>query len=401
VTEPFDFDRACEGPFEFLEVKGTGEHLLPDAVRDRVLVLTVHDGTVVPPQFRSKVRARELAQAYVRERDWGANLVAHNLACELGLPGYGRVTIARVLLDFNRFPGTTPPNDPDPLERLAIQAPFSETLTHPEKMRVLDIYDRISALIEPHLQDKLIVFAVHTYDEHNPSLTSRPHLSLVTQSAHYQREATMPYGVFDPMYPDVLGESTCSRILRDRISLNLERSGFRVSNNHPYALPDGSIEVRAQVWYFFAALRRLYTDRFPRTADDPAHQVVWEMVLNTNLRQARAEALRGYLHRYQRAASRDADLFAQAQASYAKIAEFLRTSSALRDYRRWSERPSSIALEVRKDLLCEIEADGSRPKPPTPSMHARARQIARTVAGAVETYFVTDREEIRHFEGDT
>ena len=268
-------------------------------------------------------------------------------------------------------------------------------------MRVLDLYDEISALIEPHLQGKLIVVAVHTYDEHNPSLTSRPHVSLVTQSAHYQREATMPYGVFDPMYPDVLGESTCSRILRDRISLNLERSGYRVSSNHPYALPDGSIEVRAQVWYFFGALQRLYTERFPETADDPSHQLVWEMLLNTNLRRARAEALRGYLHRYQRAAPDDEALFVDAQASYAKITEFLRTSSALKDYRRWADRPSSIALEVRKDLLCEIEPDGSRPKPPTAKMKDRARKIARTVAGAVETYFMTDREEIRHFERDT
>ena len=69
----------------------------------------------------------------------------------------------------------------------------------------------------------------------------------------------MPFGVFDPLDPDVLGESTCSRTLRDRISLNLKRAGFRVGHNHPYLLPEGCVEVRTQVWYFFRGFQSVLT----------------------------------------------------------------------------------------------------------------------------------------------
>lgn len=397
MTERFDFDRPCEAPFELVPIDG-GSGLVAEPYRARLFVHTVHDGDVIPRRFRERpdgtplVPLEPLERAHVRERDWGANLVAHSLAEQLGLPCYGRVRIARALLDFNRFPGSTSPGNRDPLERLAINPPFTEALSHPQKMDLLDVYDRISDQIEATFRNKLIVIGVHTYDERNPSATSRPHLSLVNIPAGYQREARMPYGVFDPIYPDVLGESTCSRILRDRISLNLERAGFRVSSNHPYALPEGSIEVRAQVWYFFSYVRRRFEAEHPATASEPAHALVWEMLLNTNLRQALPESLRGHLHRYQRAAPEHEALFREAAAVYERIHRFIGEANVCRDYRRDPNRPSSLALEVRKDLLCELDPRSANPRPATPTMRQRAHVIGRVIAGAIRTYLETDRE---------
>ena len=103
---------------------------------------------------------------------------------------------------------------------MAISNPYNEALNHTEKTRLLtDYYDRISDLIEAKITGHRISIAVHTYDEHNPSATRRPDLSLVSVPATYQRESRMPIGLFDPMYPDRLAESTCNRVLRDRISL--------------------------------------------------------------------------------------------------------------------------------------------------------------------------------------
>lgn len=385
-------------PYELIDVPANPDGALEPNVRPRVLIHTVHDGDVLPPRFAEAwgdIDDPLLRQTFARERDWGANLVAMHLAHALGAPMYGRVTLARVLLDFNRFPGTTPPGNRDPLERLAINPPFAERLSHADKMALLDEYDHISALLEPHLRRKLIVIGVHTYDELNPSTTSRPHLSVVNLPAGYQREAAMPYGVFDPMYPDVLGESSCSRILRDRISLNLERVGFRVSGNHPYALPEGSIEVRSQVWYFFSFLRGRYEKEHPATLGDPAHSLVWDMLLNTNLRDAHAEQLRGYLHRYRKVAPGEEKLFSDARVAYEGIQRFLDQSDTLSRYRRSASRPSSLALEVRKDLLCEMDPETGLPRPATPQMRDVAKQIANVVAGAIRIYFEADRGDLQ------
>ncbi len=397
----YDFSRPCAAPFEFVEFKQPPpfEDPVDQAYHGKILIHTVHDGDCIPDRFlvdsegRPTVPRGVIERAHVRERDWGANLVAHDIAMQLGLAGYGRVRIARALLDFNRFPGSTPPGNREPLDRLAINLPFTAALSHAQKMDLLDVYDGISDSFEGHLRDKFIVIGVHTYDEHNPSTTSRPHLSLVNRPAGYQREARMPYGVFDPIYPDVLGESMCSRILRDRISLNLERKGYRVSTNHPYALPEGSIEVRSQVWYFFLYLRRRFEADHPETIEDPAFALVWRMLLNTNLRQSRPEALRGYLHRFRHAPVDSEALFDRAQGAYDRIRRFAEATDVVHDYRIAPDRPSSLALEVRKDLLCEIDPDGYT-RPATTEMRERARVIGKVIAGAIRTYLDTDRRTV-------
>ncbi|MBM4373881.1 MAG: hypothetical protein FJ095_02270 [Deltaproteobacteria bacterium] len=397
MVRSFEYDAACESPFELVEVEPRGT-ALPENLRERVLIFTVHDGNWLPPHLirnadgMPRVEPTSFHDRYVAERDWGANLVASSIASALGLRGYARCNVARVLLDFNRFPGSTQPGNRDPLERLAINDPFSSILDHQEKMEVLGIYDRISDLFERHwLSGNLLMLGVHTYDARNKSQTIRPDLSLVTCSATYLRESRMPYGVFDPMYPDVLAESTCSRVLRDRISLDLERARFRVLHNHPYALPEGSVEVRAQVWYFFDYLRRRYTEACPETRDCPAHALVWSMLLNTNLRIHDAETLRGHLHRFRRLPDGEADRYRAAQLAYDRVHAFLDSSTVLNDYRRSRERPSCMAMEVRKDLLCDLDPRTGHPGPLTAANRERARVIGDVIARAIKTYFDQDR----------
>jgi len=387
-------------PCELVSVERTGAEPLPDEFRSRVAVHTVHDGDRIPPELlfgahgKPLVDVSELEWQFVRERDWGANLVARKIAAAMGIGSYARCRVARVVIDFNRFPGSTPPAHDDPLSRLAINHPFTAALSHERKMDVLErYYDKISDFFEENLlEDKLILLAIHSYDEENPSRTRRPHLSLLSSMAHYQRHSCMPYGVFDPLYPDVLGESTCSPILRDRLALNLERTGFRVQHNHPYPLPEGSLEVRAQVWYFFRYLRRRFEEAYPETREDESFRLVWLMLFNTNLRVGDCEAFRGYLHRYRKVPAAQRERFHAAERAYQRVKVFLDASTVIDDFRRSKERPSSIGIEVRKDLVCSFDPDTGRPLPLTEEQEAKATLIGNVIAGAIVTYFDTDRQ---------
>ncbi|NVB39192.1 N-formylglutamate amidohydrolase [Pseudenhygromyxa sp. WMMC2535] len=395
----FDFDRPCDPPLVHVDVAPSEDAQLPEPVRDRVVVYAVHDGQAIPPRFRVRedgspiVDPEELDREFVRMRDWGANIVAEELAAALGISSYASCRVARVLLDFNRFPGSTPLDNEDALEAMAIAPVFGRALDHRQKTDLLEsCYDPISAAIETLVADSLIGISVHTYDEAHRSNNKRAHVSIINLALSYQRHARLPFGVFDPMYPDHLAESTCSRILRDRMSLNLERSGFRVTHNHPYALPDGSIEMRAQVWHFFRYLRRRFEAEHPEIVGHPAYERVFTMLSDTNLRMADAEELRSFLHRFRRAHNaRRGDLLA-ALGAYEHIAAYVRDSSVVQDYRRSPERPSSVGIEVRKDLVCSFDPETGMPQPTSPEQREVARQIAQCIASSIRTYFATDRQ---------
>ncbi len=396
---PFDFDRSCDPPLTFSEVTPTGPHQLPEAFRNAVSIYTPHDGGAIPHEFRFRadgtplVQPELLEQHYMTLRDWGANVVAAYLAGELALPGYARCQIARVLLDFNRFPGSTPINNTEPLEALAIGHLYAEALDHDQKTKLLEsYYDRMSSDFESLFADKLINIAVHTYDENHASATKRADLSIISLPLSYQRESRLTFGVFDPMYPDHLAESTCSRILRDRVSLNLERSGFRVVHNHPYPLPDGSIELRAQVWFFFRYLRSCFEAEHPGAKSDPAYRRVWTMLQDTNLRLAEAETLRSFLHRFRKTPKEQREDHSASLHAYRHVRRFLDQSDVVTNYRRSPLRPSSVGVEIRKDLLCAFDPKTQLPMKPTPEQLRTARTIARAMAGAISTYFDTDRE---------
>ncbi len=368
-------------------------------MRDRVAIYTPHDGGSIPARYyfeadgkTPRVDPAALQARYVAMRDWGANAVAKRLAAALGLRHYARCKIARVLLDFNRFPGSTPVNNSEPLESLAIGRIYSDTLDHDDKIELLDTYyDQISASIEGLLAGGLIGIAIHTYDETHASKTKRADLSLISLPLSYQRESRLTYGVFDPMYPDHLAESTCSRILRDRVSLNLERSNFRVTHNHPYPVPDGSIEMRAQVWHFFRFLRERFERAHPDTVPLPAYASVWTLLLDTNLRLAEADALRSFLHRFRRISEQNRARLNEAVRAYRHVRTFLHESGVVGDYRRSPERPSSLGIEIRKDLVCSLDPVTGHPRRPNAAQRRTAERIADAIAGAIATYIDTDR----------
>ncbi len=384
-------------PLEFVEVEpASTAPALPESVRGRILIDVIHDGAHIPAAYSVDSHGRPIAfeqyrEHYWLERDWGACMVAEATCRHLGVPGYHRVNIARVLMDFGRFPGITH-KDAQHLDRYAINYPFSELLGFDQKRRVLEeIYDPISADIDKVVRGTITKIAIHTYDKHNKSGTPRPQISICTQPDSYNADSELPFGVFDPLYPDVLAEYTADRILRDRVSLTFEKAGYRVAHNYPYTLPDGSIEVRSQVWAFFRYLRRRFELMNPETVLQTGFRLVWEMLCDTNLRSTDSEALRSYLYMYRKAPRGQEHDFRAAQDAYERVGNFLdqERKSLLEGYRLSPERLSSLGIEVRKDLVYRFDATGRVPLEPIPEA---AEEVGRVLAGAILTYLGTDKQ---------
>ena len=296
----------------------------PTSYRDGILIDSIHGGDAIPPRFQPALSQNcatpldqhpEFQAAYIREKDWGADQVAAMLSKKLNLSGFFRVNIARCLMDFGRFPGESAPGAPH-LQRYAISDYSAAWLSHDEKRALLQGYfDHISDHLESLVPGRFLKISVHTYDKLSRSGTVRPKVSLIFRSQHYQHEGRMPAGVFDRLFPDRLAEFTADRRLVSRIALELEKRGIPVAHNYPYLMPEGSVEFRAQVWFFFDYLRQRFFAAHPETISDPAYQRIWEMLLDTNLRSARSAALRSYLHLFrtvlphQEALYRSCDVF--------------------------------------------------------------------------------------------
>lgn len=388
-------------PVAFVRVqddRAPSRTLLPEDARNRIVIDVIHDGDIIPEEFLVDRNGMEIPDEafwahYKHERDWGASQLAAELARQLGLDGYWYVKIARVVMDFGRFPGITQ-KDAGHLERHAINYPFSNLLGFEQKRRILEhYYDTISARFNAILAPAQVKIAIHTYDTYNRSGTRRPPISILTRCVGYQVSSEMPFGVFDPLYPDILGEFTSDRILRDRISLTLERAGIHTEHNYPYLLPDGSVEVRSQVWNFFRITRQAFEVEYPETRDDPAFAMVWHMLLDTNLRSSESEMLRGYLHAFRRVPPESEPMFIAAYHAYEHIAHFVRRdgNQFVELYRHMRTRSSALGIELRKDLVYQFDANG-HPLAPKPR---EARKLASFLAQAVHTYFTEDYPNTR------
>ncbi len=376
---------------EIVDRLETAEIVGEERPGDDVLVFTIHDGGQVPRHLfgdRSEevMERPEVVDSYMKERDWGANLLARELARELGLGGYMRINLARVVMDYGRFPGSTGA-EAAYLQRSAIFPPFHDLLSEEAKHEVLGYYDSISLALTRLLSGKRVTVALHTYDRFNKSGTERPEISLVSRLLEYQVNSTVPPDFFDPLFPPILCEATCHRRLTYQALVNLERCGYHTAQNYPYVMPVGSLEIRAQVWYFFRHLRRHFEAAFPETAEDPAYCRVWAMMLDVIRRTWSSEVLRGYLHEYREAPPEERDLFAEARRAYTRIRDFLdaHRGALVGAYRFSPERPSSLGIEVRKDLLCEIDP-GTRGVRLKADAEAVAGDAARRIAQAVKDY---------------
>jgi hypothetical protein len=393
----------CEQPVRFVPTHEpvTNKYILPEEARKNLVIHVIHDGDVVPEELLYDRRGQRIPQEafmehYTHERDWGASLLAQELTSLLGLDGYMNIEIARVVMDFGRFPGITP-KDADHLGRKAINYPFSELLGFEQKRRTLEhYYDIISERFNEAVEQTRVMIAIHSYDKFNRSGTLRPPASILTRCVGYQVGSEMPFGVFDPLYPDILGEFTCDRILRDRLSLTLERMGLHTEHNYPYLLPDGSVEVRSQVWNFFHTTRLALEAERPETANDPAFQQVWRMLLDTNLRSSESEVLRSYLHAFRRVPKRWEVEYQAARNAYEEIAAFLERNdrSFVNRYRINRDRPSALGLELRKDLIYDFDLSG---QPIAPRLR-EVQKIAVIIAHAIYIYFVNDRPSYEAFD---
>lgn len=368
---------------------------LAPAVASNLLVDVVHDGHWLPSSVLVAANGREITQQevlpdYVRERDWGARAVATRVSEALGLESFVSINVARVLLDFARFPGSTP-RDAAHLHRFAINYPFSTLLSYRQKKHVLETYyDEISKTFEQQLQTRRFKVSIHTYDQFNASGTMRPAMSVMTRTITYQARSELPAGLFDPMYPDVHAEFTADRVLQDRISLTLGKAGIPVAHDYPYMLPEGSLEVRHMVWSFFRTLREAFEQVHPETVGKSAYTMVWGMLLDTNLRSSGSDSLRSFLHMYRQAPRGREVQFEEAAKAYDRVRAFCyQDPEAVERYRFSPTRASSLAIEVRKDIVCELGEDGV----PVALRWDNIELVAQTLAEAIHTYFTEDRPE--------
>ena len=368
-------------------------HPCPEALRSRIAIDVIHDGNWIPRSFTSSdpshiLHPTRLHDPFVTERDWGAECVASCLASALHTPGYTRVNTARVLLDFGRFPGTSRVGA-DHMNRFAITHPFSEHLSHKQVQDLLENhYDVISAGMDETSRDKLLKVAIHTYDARKPGRSRRPAVSVLTRFHGLTDTPGNPIRLFDAACPAEIVEMTTDPILRSRILLHLEEAAIYAAENYPYTLPEGSVEVRAMVWFFFRHVQKLFVERTPHLHHGPAAERVWNMLMDTNLRSADSYTLRGFLHMYRRPATEDEVLFAEARDYYAEVTRFISEyrEALVRDWLQSVERPSSLILEVRKDLVFDYE--GGQPIGPRVD---DAKYLARVFAAAIQQYLVEDR----------
>jgi len=397
---PTQIEETNRPPFESVPVSPDPlGHPVPASFRDKILVDVIHDGANVPRAFADNVYGERILadtpfpDRFQEERDWGAELVAKSLASALGIPSYHRITTARVLLDFGRFPGISP-RSAEHLHRYAISHPFSDALSHHQKRNLLtDHYDVISNGMEQALKGKRLKIAIHTYDKRNPTQFERPAVSLLTRPFGYQELVPVPFPHFDPIFPAKVVEYTADRLLKARVAQTLEEAAIHTADNFPYSLPEGSVEVRAQVWYFFQHVRDIYTASLPPRplslmSERCPREMVWEMLLDTNLRSSESETLRSYLHMFRNPPAGKANLFQAAQEEYQQIQRFIRREQAylVNSYREGTQRPSTLIIELRKDLVWQFE-DGV----PVGPRVANAQFLARRIALGVTQYLSEDQ----------
>jgi hypothetical protein len=170
-----------------------------DRYGEKIVVDTIHAGDAVPERFLKYFSKPESKNWYSWEKDWGANYVAAKLAEKLNLKGFYKVEIARALLDFGRFPGSTSTEKKLLIEqhmnRLSINPPFNYSLSYEEKKLLLKEYDTISDKYEEFIPKTTLRIGIHTYDKENPSFfedresgTERPVASVIYRSLAYQTQ---------------------------------------------------------------------------------------------------------------------------------------------------------------------------------------------------------------------
>ncbi len=356
----------------------------PDTT-DPICLFTLHDGDVIPsnalgPHTELIAARSELTAAHIRRRDWGANLVARELAEVLGLACRAHVPLARVLLDAGRFPGVSSSGVP-PAARRAVSPPLADLITGEIKHHIIvEYYDEIARGLARWLKRAQIILDVRTYTPDQPGCGASSSIEIITRRMRYPAHEQPPGTVFDPLFPSALFGPNCNRSLMLQAVVNQAPDARAARLDHAYYMPEGSVEIRVQVWAFFRFLRRRFTEAFPKTHHDVAFRKTWAMLLDITRRSLDAELLRGYLHSYREAPPDQQTLFVDARRAYAKIGRFLdlHEDTLVHGYRFSTERPSCITVEVGKDLFYDLDTERG-----TTRRRDDATDNARTVAQSI------------------
>ena len=227
-----------------------------------IALVTVHDGHRVPAcaeAFARDLDRAALEEDFVRERDWGADAVAFQLASLLGLPNYHRVTTARAFLDCGRPRGISAPHERG-LDTKAVPHRIAGIET-PEEVRQGLLAERCAfgdafgRLLENTLErtgrrvldSGALFLAVHTYDRFGARL-SDPY-----NDRHGERAPISL--VYRPRIDEEAPEHFVKEALRDTSDPGLVEKlddSFHASSIHndPYVLPMGGLEIPALNWMF-------------------------------------------------------------------------------------------------------------------------------------------------------
>ena len=235
-----------------------------------VVLITIHDGHRVPTcaeAFARELDPAALERSFVRERDWGADAVAFQLASLLGLPSYHRITTARIFLDCGRPRGISYP-DQRGLDTKAVPHRIAGIETPDELRRDLlaercAFGDAFGQLLERTLESSgrrvldsgALFLAVHTYDRfgarlvdpHGERPSERAPISLVYRPRLDEKPPA-------PLLDETLRDTTDPGLVQ-KLDNSFRASSIHAVHNDPYALPMGGLEIPALNWMFERAQR--------------------------------------------------------------------------------------------------------------------------------------------------
>ena len=97
-------------------------------------------------------------------------------------------------------------------------------------------------------------------------------------------------------------------------------------------------------------MRSRFETAYPNTRNRPEAILVWNMLMDTNLRSAEGSALRDFPYMFRRPPKGRVREFTKAQRIYERICLYVanNNSELVEHYRKSSERPMSLGIEVRK-----------------------------------------------------
>lgn len=359
---------------------------------DTLLIDTIHDGYIIPEELENGYKTDqnlqdEITASIIPERDWGASLVAQAVAETLGISGFHEVLLARNVLDFGRFPGISRPRSQH-LDRLSVSGPLSAYIRDHCPDEILSYFEKISDQMEKQVNKRLdatgqvgerrirnsrfIRLAIHTFDPYGGDGVRRPMVGIIHRSRSIAKHDALPDGVFSRLYPDELAAFSADRLLKSSLSCCFEKYYIPEVSDKPYMLPEGSVEMRIQVWLWFQYLRacfeeqarddyeNLLGDTDVIKGDYDGYKKYWTTVMNPTAIRPTTRVIAAFLEgKLNESGNLGVDL-QSARKIHRAVSDFFKRSkkhksglpTILGKYQYDAYRPSCIAIEIRKDAIC-------------------------------------------------